>query len=136
MITSIERFFPDASPISTNLFSVDLEGHRAGSVVWSEPDAISSELPSKQTLERLVCAAIAAAYPERAVAVKGWLARKAVSGQPEHKAHAWTHMAGWFAKNGCDDFYRAVWRDDKIRPELETRLRASGAWAIAEALAA
>jgi hypothetical protein len=51
------------------------------------------------------------------------------------KEHAWSHMAGWYASHNCDDFYHAVWRDEKVAPELEVRLRASGALRVADALA-
>jgi hypothetical protein len=44
-------------------------------------------------------------------------------------------MSGWYAEHGCDDFYRCLWDDTKVRGELEARLQASGAWKIAEALA-
>jgi hypothetical protein len=52
------------------------------------------------------------------------------------KEHAWSHMAGWYADKGCDDFYQALWRDDAVIPHLRSRLEASGAWGAVEALIA
>jgi hypothetical protein len=45
-------------------------------------------------------------------------------------------MAGWFPDSGCDDFFRAIWRDDALAAELQRRLTESGAWRVAKALAA
>ena len=45
-------------------------------------------------------------------------------------------MAGWYAAHNCDDFYQAVWRDPDVAKQFEVDLRGSGAWQIAEALAA
>jgi len=44
-------------------------------------------------------------------------------------------MAGWYAEQGCEAFYRVVWTDANVVSELESRLRQCGAWRIAEALA-
>jgi hypothetical protein len=44
-------------------------------------------------------------------------------------------MAGWYAEHGCEDFYANLWRDAAVVPELESRLRSSGAWQIAETVA-
>lgn len=108
-------------------------------MAWSAHDAHTEELPSKQTLERLVCAALRAAFPTRGEDVAAWLRsrRDAPAGSEGLvKEHAWSHMAGWFALSNCDDFYQAVWRDRAVAAQLEGRLRAAGAWRIAEAIAA
>jgi hypothetical protein len=51
------------------------------------------------------------------------------------KEFAWSHMAGWYAQRGCENFYQAIWEDGATASELEKRLRASGAWGIAQELA-
>ena len=51
------------------------------------------------------------------------------------KEHAWSHMAGWYADAGCDEFYQAVWRDGHVVTELEARLRANGSWDAMTAIA-
>jgi hypothetical protein len=96
-------------------------------VIWEahDADAAIEGIPCQNTLERLVCAAICAAYPERGAIVTRWLAsRGSTVAGPEHKAHAWSMMAGWFPDRGCDDFYSAVWQEQPIRAELEKRLAA------------
>lgn len=101
-------------------------------VLWCAEDPPTPELPGQQTLERLVCAALRAAYPERAVRVAAWLASREVPSPPPPaeyaKSHAWSHMAGWYSAHGCDDFYQAVWRDPAVAGALGARLRALGAW--------
>jgi hypothetical protein len=44
-------------------------------------------------------------------------------------------MAGWYAQFGCEAFYSNLWKDPHLASELESRLRSSGAWQIAETLA-
>jgi hypothetical protein len=43
-------------------------------------------------------------------------------------------MAGWYAKNGCTDFYKALWEDSRLAAELRRQLEISGAWRIGEAI--
>ena len=120
-------------------FSLDIhdDGPTVVSVVeWEASDARSSGIPDRQTLERLVCAALVAAYPDRGPAVQQWLdSRPNDAPQAGAKEFAWSHMAGWFAERGCDAFYRKLWKDDRVARELKSRLAGCGAWRIAEALA-
>jgi hypothetical protein len=103
-------------------------------VVWRADDS-GAGIPTKQSLERLVCAAICAAHGYRRDAIDVWLRGRPAPAPPAcHKAFAWSHMAGWYAENRCDDFYHGVWRDEAIRTELERLLRATGAWEVVQAL--
>jgi hypothetical protein len=104
-------------------------------VRWEASDPHVRGLPPQQTLERLVCAALVAAYPPRAKPIEDWLASRPAPPAPDPKEHAWSHMAGWYAEHGCESFFSNLWNDLRIVSELETRLRACGAWRIAEALA-
>lgn len=76
------------------------------------------------------------AYPERAVSVQKWLDQRPFPPSPGVKEYAYSYMAGWYAENGCDDFYRCLWDDPQIVEALKARLEESGAWKIAVALAA
>ena len=106
-------------------------GTRIGSVLWWTAEAPSPALPDKQTLERLVSAALQDRFPERAGAIAAWLAARPGAASASAKAHAWSHMAGWFADSGCDGFYEAVWSDAVGAPAaLEARLRQTGAWSV------
>lgn len=106
-------------------------------VVWGCNDGTETAgVPIKQTLERLVAASIVAAYPDRGPVVRDWLAcQPSTIGSP-HKAHTYSLLAKWYGDHGCDDFFRAIWRDEAVRPQLEARLRASGAWSAVAALVA
>ncbi len=92
-------------------------------------------MPAKQTLERLVCAALCAAYPGRGATIAAWLASCGPAPAESPKDHAWSHMAGWYAEAGCDEFYQAVWRDERVVVELEARLRTNGSWDAMVAIA-
>ncbi len=102
---------------------------------WETNDPLAPGLPNQQTLERLVSAALAGAYPPRAKTVQDWLNARPNPPPPDPKEHAWSYMAGWYAEHGCEDFYTNLWRDPKVVADLESRLRLSGAWQIAETVA-
>ncbi len=114
---------------------MDGDGTRVSLVRWEAADASGPGLPSKQTLERLVCAAICAAYPERGENVHAWLASRHKPPKETVKEYAWSYYAGWLATHGTDHFYRCLWDDPRVRPELRARLTGSGAWRIADAIA-
>ena len=87
-------------------------------------------IPEHPCLEKIVCSAIAAAYPERSQSVHAWLQTVGSRRSPAEsaKGHSWSYMAGRYAGFGCDAFFREIWRDPEIRDHLIDRLRANGAW--------
>ncbi len=111
-------------------FSLHKDAVQVYAVNWHVPDATHDHLPDQQTLERLVCASILAAYPERGLPVRAWLDSRPSAPPTDVKAFAWSHMAGWYSDRGCESFYRAVWDDPKIAEEMVNRLRATGAYDI------
>lgn len=142
LASAIENRVHQAAPgaVRTNGGALSIDGGATliSLVLWSAPDPATPELPAKQTLERLVCAALRSAYPQRAADVAAWLASR--KGPPPGtsglvKEHAWSHMAGWYAGHNCDDFYQVVWRDERAATELEARLHASGALGLMTSLA-
>lgn len=112
-----------------------LGGTKVALIRWEASDPVADGLPNQQTLERLICAALIAVYPDRGASVQAWLGSRHRPPSMGVKEYAWSYMAGWYAEHGCEDFYTNLWRDQGVVLELETRLRASGAWQIAEALA-
>jgi len=102
---------------------------------WETDDDQVAGVPSRQTLERLVCTALAVAYPKRGPAVGEWLKSRPDPPSATPKEFAWSHMAGWYAEHGCEAFYTLVWEDAAVAAELQSRLEKSGAWRIAKALA-
>jgi hypothetical protein len=106
-------------------------------VVWhcDDPPGLPG-IPSQQTLERLICAAVAAAMPkEWAAAVEDFLHREPVFG-PTHKNFLQAYRAKFFAHD-FDDINQAVWsrvRFPEIAQQLEERLRRNGDWERVAAL--
>jgi hypothetical protein len=131
----VQQIDPAASMNTAGEIDVDGGATKVALIRWGTNDPPARGLPDQQTLERLVCAALAVAYPPRATALQDWLDARPDPPPPDPKAHAWSHMAGWYAEHGCDNFYANLWRDAVVVRELEARLRASSAWQIAETLA-
>jgi hypothetical protein len=115
--------------------NIDLGGTKVSLIRWEASDPVVDGLPNQQTLERLVCAALIAAYPQRGMGVQAWLDSRHQPPPMGVKEYAWSYMAGWYAEHGCEDFYAHLWRDSRVVGELETRLRASGAWQVVADLA-
>jgi hypothetical protein len=100
-------------------------------LLWSTPDPPTVGVPDLQTLERLVSSAICAAYAGRGAAVQDWLASRPKPLPPaDVKEFSWSYVAGWYAKLGGEAFYSNLWNDRAITLELESRLRAIGAWQL------
>jgi hypothetical protein len=111
------------------------EGSTLVSVVeWNSDDAAGTGVPAIQTLERLICSAMVAAYPQRAPAVQQWLDSHPEPPGSSPKEFAWSYMAGWYADCGCEYFCQAVWSDARIADELKSRLTRAGTWRVAEDL--
>jgi len=126
------RLSPDATETDVLLFG----GATTVSLVrWRADDPHAAGIPSKQTLERLVCAAIVAAYPERGEPLERWLDSRPNEPPAGPKHFACSHMAGWYPEFGSDGFYRRLWEEPAVVEQLELRLKACGAWQIAEELA-
>jgi len=103
-------------------------------ILWHVPDPVPTGVPAKQILERLACAAICNVFAERGEAVRHWLTSRPEPRGHEHKAYAWSFMAGWHSDHGQGDFYSSLWRDPNIAEELEKLLDANGARRVAMAL--
>jgi hypothetical protein len=99
---------------------------------WSAADPETDGVPRFQTLERLVSASICAAHGGRGVAVRDWLAARPDPPPHDVKEFAWSYMAGWYASLGGEAFYSNLWHDQLITAELETRIRANGAWTLVQ----
>lgn len=109
---------------------------RLSLIVWRAPDPPSALLPPRQTLERLVCAALADIYPARLKAVTAWLASRPdpPAGERMHKTHAASHMAGWWSDRGYEGVFDVVWEDERVRGALVKRLEEVGAARVIDAL--
>jgi hypothetical protein len=135
-LTALARDFdPQASETPDGDVSLDGGATLVSLVRWEAEDQDAAGVPTRQTLERLVCGSLVATYPDRGPAVRQWLKSRPNPPPTNPKEFAWSHMAGWYAEQGCEAFYRVVWSDEAVADELRTRLRQCGAWRVAEAVA-
>lgn len=112
----------------------EIGGSLLYSVVWRCEDPVTAPgVPAKQTLERLVCAALRAAYPDRGPGVEGWLDAQP-PGLKLPKSFGYSYFAKWYTDHGAMDFYECVWQDQAVGTELSQRLAATGAAAFVEAM--
>jgi hypothetical protein len=106
-------------------------------VPWRTPDPATSGIPHQHTLERLICAALMAVYPNRGPAVQAWLDSRPEAPPAGPKEYAWSYLAGWHADAGSyEGFCSMIWKNELVVEQLRPRLEASGAWRVAQALAA
>ena len=101
-------------------FGAQLLGVDWHRVVLGSGDAATPGLPTKQTLERLVCAAMARVDPGRPPSVDAFL-QSAPRGLASHKNIAMAFAAKW---TDCSrrDFYKGIWADASLAAQLETQL--------------
>jgi hypothetical protein len=114
-----------------------LDGETKISIVqWSAQDFAGPGLPHRQTLERLICAALMAAHPHRGPTVQTWLDSRQEAPVAGPKEYAWSYLAGWHADSGSyEGFCSTLWKHSSIVDQLRPRLEACGAWRVAQALA-
>src|SRR6266568_4872848 len=124
-LSQVQQVDPQATQGASGEISIDGGATRVSLVRWEVADPPAPGLPDQQTPERLACAALAAAYPDRAKHVQPWLDGRPTPPAANPKEYAWSYMAGWFADQGCERFYSGLWEDPKLVAELESRLRSS-----------
>jgi hypothetical protein len=71
--SAVVKFDPNCQVLDAGDLVMDGGTLPVSIVLWSCDDAPTAHLPAKQTLERLVCASLCAAYPGRGAAVSNWL---------------------------------------------------------------
>ena len=132
----VREFDSQAKVLSPVEVRLDGNSVQAFLLRWQTPDEPKPGLPNKQTLERLVSASLAAAYPNRAEPVQVWL-----DGRPDPpptcaKEHTWSYIAGWYADcGGYEAFFDRLWGDGKVVPELMGRLDKTGVLRVARLIA-
>ena len=129
----LRQMEPAAKPSGNNRWELD-DGAHVYLIDWTlAPSALTPQagVPRKTTLERLVCACLAEAFPLRAQAVEKWLATRPDMQDGDDidpKGYAWSYLAGWMANSGCDYFFRQAWQSPAIRQRLERKLTELGHW--------
>lgn len=120
-------------------------------VVWkadidAEVEKATPGIPKKQTLERLVCVALAQLPTGNGARVAGFLKDEPLPDH-SHKHYAMAYFARHFPSGGNHEFYRFLWGvgddklpsvDDQSRKGLREKLTEltgrCGAWSVFEAL--
>ncbi len=128
-----KKLDPDAQEVEKHLISLDKNTTRIISFPWWSQTPPLLGLPNQQTLERLICTAFAAAYPNRPAAVHNWLLSRPDPPASNPKEHAFSYLAGWHAETGSyEGFCESLWRDPKIATELCQQLQSQGVWSLIE----
>jgi hypothetical protein len=136
ILTVAQQFDNDATFNGDDIL-LDGGNTKISIVTWECGDAPGDGLPNQHTLERVVCAAILGAFPNRGAAVQGWLQSRPEPPQVDAKDHAFSYVAGWYAKIGSyEGFFSALWGMTPIVEQLVPRLERCGAWRIANLLGA
>ena len=105
-------------------------------VNWRVSTGTTAGVPNKQTLERVLCAALVAAHPERGDPIERWLASRPNPPPIHPKEHAFSYLAGWRADSGgYEGAIAAWWNDERVAAELEKVLDESGTWELMRAIA-
>ena len=109
-------------------------------VDWSTSDREGHPgVPNTQTLERVICLALANAYPERAKHVQNWLdsrPQKPAATDSSAKEFPFSYLAGWYSKaTSYEAFIKHIWLDGEVKPQLIQILDQAGALAVAREIA-
>jgi hypothetical protein len=116
-----------------------LGGRTTVSVIrWETDNPPANGIPNKNTLERVICAALTEQTADCGNAVHAWLDGRPI--KPAHtspKEHAWSWLAGWHTDCGSyEGFCTKIWGDSSIAPLLGKQLKKTNAWFVAQQLAA
>jgi hypothetical protein len=126
-IRQIARHY-GAEGASGNVGPFYIDDVRIFPVIWECADPETPGVPGKQTLERLVTAAIQASYPDRGPVVADYLAAEPRVEVPPAKSYSYSYYAKWYGNHGVGDFFKAIWLDEAVARQLRERLETSGAW--------
>jgi hypothetical protein len=91
--------------------------------IWRSSAPPDAKLPSKQTLERMICAALLETRPTWVESSTGWLSQRPEPQGKLHKVHAAALFAGWYADDGWDYFFRGLWSDEVVASALRRQLQ-------------
>jgi len=136
-ILQMAQFFdPDASRAAEHVISLDAGTCKIIAFPWRSTDPPTPGVPNQQTLERLICSALAAVHRDRPAPLEAWLKSRPAPPPPNPKEHAFSYLAGWFADKGSyEAFCEALWNDPPIAAQIRGQLERQGVWALLEELA-
>jgi hypothetical protein len=114
------------------------DGTRVNLLRWRTADSARRPgVPDKQTLERVLCEALVRAHPDRVEVVECWLKSRPMPPASDPKDHAFSYLAGWWAKTGSyESAIERWWEDPAVHAHLVDVLTESGCWRTFQAVAA
>lgn len=86
--------------------------------------------PAQQSLERLICGALATTHPARAEALERWIETRPDPKGKAHKAESWSWYAGWHTAWPTAHFLTAIWEVEAVARAMEEQLDSSGLLAL------
>ena len=130
----------DALPIHERLARYDIAAQPDGTsrarsssgvvihaTAWRCVGNSGAGVPAKQTIETLLCHAIAEVHPRRAVNVETWLASRVDPPDVHPKAYSLSYLAGWFPSAGSmEGLIGRLFGDVEVRAALLRRIDAIG----------
>jgi len=129
-------FDPNASKAAEHVISLDAGTCKIISFPWRSTDPPIPGVPNQQTLERLICSALAAVHKDRPAPLEAWLKSRPSPPPTNPKEHAFSYLAGWFAENGSyEAFCESLWNDRLIAAQLRGQLERQGVWTLIEEIA-
>jgi hypothetical protein len=138
LLNWVKKTDPDATLPDREGDEVALaDGTRVNLLRWRTADSDRRPgMPNKQTLERVLCEALARAYPGRVSAVDAWLENRPDPPAANPKEHAFSYLAGWWAETGSyESAILRWWEDPAVRVHLMAVLTDSGCWRTVQAIA-
>ncbi|MGE0431238.1 MAG: hypothetical protein AB7K09_13035 [Planctomycetota bacterium] len=125
----------DPAAVATGIgFALEGGALQVAILQWQSDCAPATRgVPEQQTLERVVCSALAVVWPDRADAVQTWLDSRP-GGVDSVKAASWSFMAGWFPDHGSEAFLKNIWGVPAVANELERQLALLPAWGLIDGI--
>ncbi len=131
-----KSFDPNAAPSADHLISLDAGACKLIAFPWRSSDPPTPGLPNQQTLERLICSALAAVHQDRPAPLEAWLRSRPAPPPPNPKEHAFSYLAGWFAHHGSyEAFCENLWNDPPLAAQLRGQLERQNVWPLIEEIA-
>jgi len=131
-----KKLDPGAQKSVEHVISVDNGTSKIIAFPWCSTDPPAPGVPNQQTLERLICSALAAVHKDRPAPLEAWLKSRPSPPPPNPKEHAFSYLAGWFADKGSyEAFCEALWNDPQVAAELRGQLERQGVWTLIEEIA-
>ncbi len=129
-------FDPQARRAAEHVISLDANTRRIIAFPWRSTAPPTPGVPHQQSLERLICGALAAVHKDRPAHLEAWLKSWPAPAPPHPREHAFSHLTRWFVEHDrYEAFCESLWNDPQIAAELRDQLERQGVWTLIEEIA-